>query len=130
MKFNKIFLSLAVGALFAGAAACTEEVEYTPAEPVPVTDYYFPTTNPMNRDLVDGDDSFEVTVCRPTAGAAATLAIESSVTPDNPFTIPTSVAFAEGESTASIKVEFDLAEVTVNQEYTVKLTIPGVENTP
>ena len=42
MKFNKIFLSLAVGALFAGAAACTEEVEYTPAEPVPVTGLLFP----------------------------------------------------------------------------------------
>ena len=130
MKFNNILLSLALGSLLVGFTACIDEVEYQPAEPAPVTEYYFPTTNLTSQSLVDGTNSFNVTVARANSNGAATLTINSSVSPDNPFEIPSSVEFADGIGTVTFQVKYDLSNVEVNQHYTMKLWLDGIENTP
>ena len=42
MKFNKIISALMGGAFLFGMAACTDEVEYTPADVIPGNNVYFP----------------------------------------------------------------------------------------
>lgn len=119
-----------MGSLLAGFAACTTEVDYTPAEPSPLTDYYFPTSNPLEQSLLDGTKSFKVTVARANSKGEKVLPISVSCTPDNPFTVPTEVTFADGAATSTFLVEYDLNNVVVNQHYTLTLKIDGVVNTP
>lgn len=127
MKFNKIFLPVvAVASLF--VAACTEDVKYTPAEPSPVTKYYFPTSNTDTKDLVDGTTYFTVTVGRAEAGAEETVQINSST--DGKFTIPESVTFEEGAGLANLRVAYNLAEIEVNTHYNVTVELPGIQDTP
>lgn len=127
MKFNKIFLPVAaVASLF--AASCTDEVKYTPAEPAPVTKYYFPTSNPDTQDLVDGTTYFTVTVARAEAGAEETVQINSST--DGNFSIPESVTFAEDQAITNLRVSYNLDNIEINTHYTVTLELPGIENTP
>lgn len=123
-------MSLACTALLVGAAACTDEVEYTPAEASPVTKYYFPTTNALNVDLLDGTDSLVVIVSRASSVGAETLPIGSNVTPDNPFQIPSSVEFKDGQGSTELVVKYNLENVVVNQPYEMTLTIDGIVNTP
>lgn len=130
MKFNNILLSLALGSVLVGFSACIDEVEYQPAEPAPVTEYYFPTTNLTSQSLVDGTNSFNVTVARANSNGAATLTINSSVSPDNPFEIPSSVEFADGIGSVTFPVKYDLNNLEVNKHYTMKLWLDGIENTP
>lgn len=129
MKLNKIFLPLvAVASMF--GYACTEEVEYTPAEPAPVTAYYFPTVQNYHTDLVDGDTCVVVTIARADSKAAATVDFTVDITPEGNFSYPTSVTFPAGVGTTTFKIEFDLNDLEVNQEYKATLTLPGVQDTP
>lgn len=129
MKLNKIFLPLiAVASMF--GYACTEEVEYTPAEPAPVTDYYFPTVQNYHNDLVDGDTYVTVNIARANSSKAETLNFTVDITPAGNFTYPTSVEFPEGVGTVTFKIEFDINDLAVNQEYKATLTIPGIQDTP
>lgn len=127
MKFNKIFLPVvAVASLF--FASCTEEVKYTPAEPAPLSKYYFPTSNPDTQDLVDGTTYFTVSVARAQAGAEETVPIVSST--DGNFTIPESVTFPEGEGVVNMRVSYNLANIEINKLFNVTVELSGIENTP
>lgn len=130
MKLNKIFLSLLAGAALLGAGACNEEVKYDPAAPSALTPYYISTTNSVSRDLLDGQKNFTVTMGRIDTKGELTVPLHSEVTPDNPFTIPTEVTFADGVGVIEVPVQFDLSDLIVNQEYVVSLWFDGIENTP
>lgn len=130
MKFTNILLSLACSAMLLGSAACTDEVEYTPAEASPVTKYYFPTTNSLNVDILDGSNKFVVTVARADSKGEETVAIKSSVTPDNPFTIPESVTFEDGKGTTTLVISYVLTDLVVDQLYDINLELEGIANTP
>lgn len=129
MKFNKIFLPIVAAASLLNAA-CTEEVEYTPAEPSPLAEYYFTTTNSDTQELLDGTTSFSVTIARADSNGEKTVAIESSIDPAGAFSIPESVTFEDGEAVKNLRVGYDLNNIEVNTHYTLTLSIPGVEDTP
>lgn len=130
MKLNKIYLPLVAAAALM-TASCTDEVKYTPAEAAPVPEVYFPVVNTFEKDLVDGDTKVTVTVARPDSNGEKTYTLDSSVDPDaTPFTIPSSVTFADGIGSVNIDITFDLADIVVNQKYVITLTLAGIQGTP
>ena len=103
-KLFKSYIALAVLAL--GFSACTEEVEYTPAEAPTNAQVYFSNTNGAQIDLAQDATSFDIAVSRVVAGEAAS--IEVTVTADSlantVFEFPTTVEFADSAATATYTV--------------------------
>ena len=99
-KLFKSYIALAVLAL--GFSACTEEVEYTPAETPAGAQVYFSNTNGTKIDLAQDATSFDIAVSRAIAGEAAS--IDVVVTADSlantVFDFPATVEFADSAATA------------------------------
>lgn len=102
--FKNSFIALAVLAL--GFSACTEEVEYAPAEAPTNAQVYFSNTNGAQIDIAQDAKSFDIAVSRAVAGAAAS--IEVTVTADSlantVFEFPATVEFADSAATATYTV--------------------------
>lgn len=120
-KLFKSYITLAVIAL--GFSACTEEVDYTPAQPsaVETNDYFFNREQPASVLLSPSDDSYTVTVERVNTEAEETLNI-TSYADENVFTIPETVTFAAGEATADVVIAIDTTMVYF-QNYKVELRL-------
>ena len=129
--FKNSYIALAVLAL--GFSACTEEVEYTPAQAPTNEQIYFSNTNGAQIDLAQDAKSFDIAVSRAQAGAAAS--IDVNVTADSlaqsVFEFPATVEFADSASTAVYTVtvkegatlEFELYH-TVTLAFDEALTTP------
>ena len=144
-KLFKSYIALAVLAL--GFSACTEEVEYAPAEAPTNAQVYFSNTNGAQIDLAQDAKSFDIAVSRVVAGAAAS--IDVTVTADEAaneiFEFPATVEFADSAATAvytvavkegvtleydaynSITLAFDEALTTPygNGSYTFAVGVPA-----
>ncbi len=98
--FKNSFMALAVLAL--GFSACTEEVEYTPAEVPATAQVYFSNTNGAQIDLAKEAKSFDIAVSRAIASEAAS--IDVVVTADSlantVFDFPATVEFADSAANA------------------------------
>ena len=103
-KLFKSYIALAVLAL--GFSACTEEVEYSPAEVPATAQVYFSNTNGAQIDLAKEAKSFDIAVSRAVTGEAAS--IEVAVTADSlaneMFDFPATVEFADTAATATYTV--------------------------
>lgn len=114
--FNKSFIALAVLAL--GFSACTEEVEYTPAEVPATAQVYFSNTNSAQIDLAKEAKSFDIAVSRAIAGEAASIYV--NVTADSLantiFEFPATVEFADSAVSAIYTVN---VKEGVELEYSV-----------
>ncbi|MBE6298064.1 MAG: hypothetical protein E7088_06210 [Bacteroidales bacterium] len=103
-KLFKSYIALAVLAL--GFSACTEEVEYTPAEVPATAQVYFSNTNGAQIDLAKEAKSFDIAVNRAVTGEAAS--IEVTVTADSlanaTFDFPATVEFADTAATTTYTV--------------------------
>ena len=114
--FKNSYIALAVLAL--GFSACTEEVEYNPAEVPATAQVYFSNTNGAQIDLAKEARSFDIAVSRAEAGAAAS--IDVYVTADSlantVFDFPATVEFADSASTAVYTVN---VKEGVELEYSV-----------
>lgn len=130
MKLSNIFTLLLAGFALAGTTSCVDKVEYEPAEPVALAPYYFSTGNGDREDLEEGQSSFTILLGRLEAEEELEVPVEHNSDIDAVFNVPTSVKFAKGESTATLEVTFDLANVEKRKEYTLDLNLNGVENTP
>jgi hypothetical protein len=100
--FNISYIALfAVLALF---SACTEENEYTPANPSAATNpYKFEASTPSNVVLALTDSVYNVVVERADATEEVTLPLVAKGDLDV-FTVPTTVTFAAGETTAELQI--------------------------
>lgn len=133
MKLNKFIMSLIAGAAAAGFTACTDEVDYTAAEPVAPASVYFSTAVNNEIEIVNGMDSYDVTIYRSEAGAEQVVNISSSVSPAcEGITIPSTVTFEAGKNSAPVTMSFDLDKITINLDYTITVSIEGedVTDTP
>ncbi len=136
MKFKNIFQLFLAGTFLAGASSCVDEIEYTPAEKVDLAEFYFSTGNANEQTIEEGQTSFSVLLGRLNAGAEQTVNITSTVTADvegttgAPFTIPATATFAEGEGTASVEITIDESLLQRKVNYTLSLSLEGVQNTP
>lgn len=114
--FKNSYIALAVLAL--GFSACTEEVEYNPAEVPATAQVYFSNTNGAQIDLAKEARSFDIAVSRAEAGAAAS--IDVYVTADESanavFDFPATVEFADSAVSAVYTVN---VKEGVELEYSV-----------
>lgn len=127
MKFFKssILLASAVAMSFS-FAACDEstldDFATSPSTGSSSEGLYFPSTNPTTIELARTDNAFSIPVDRYGLTDAATYAISiTGDTPEGAFTFPTAVSFAEGQTSSSIIVNCNLAEVPANTSYKINV---------
>ncbi|MCH5318115.1 MAG: hypothetical protein J1E38_00200 [Paramuribaculum sp.] len=135
MKLNKYgFLSLIAG-LALSFSACTDEAKYDPAEQLANDQVFFATTEPTDVNLEADQTVIPVTISRVKSNGDLTVSLTSSATdqkgaPVSIFSIPSSVTFSSGQSTATINVGVDFGSVDPSDIYTVSITIDGESSTP
>lgn len=128
MKISNIFLTLLAGGALVAASSCVEHCEYTPAEAVALSPYYFSTGNSPYEELEEDQTSFAVTLGRIDTNGELTLDIQSTV--DQVFSVPSKVTFADGEGVTTFDVTFDVTTLEKDKEYLLKFALPGIEDTP
>lgn len=131
MKFNKIISALMGGAFLFGMAACTDEVEYTPAEVIPGNNVYFPVDESATVEIGVDATSCDVYLYREGADDVLTVGLEGQVTDKqgNPmtdiFTVPTQVTFPAGVKKVPIVIDLDLDKVVPEYDYQLNLKVKG-----
>ena len=120
--FKNSFMALAVLAL--GFSSCTEECDYTPAQPsaVETNDFYFNADQPASEIIGLTDTEYTVTIERVNADEELTFDI-NSVANDEIFDIPATVTFAAGENTADIVIGLS-EKMEPFKNYKFELSIP------
>lgn len=127
MKTKNILASLLAVAAVVALPACDDD-EYTPGEQSPGV--YFPADAPESYDLALDGMSFNVTVSRLGISEAATYSF-STVEYDNAiFSVPSTVSFAEGASTAEITITYDASklEYDVEHQFTLAFSEEGTSS--
>lgn len=128
MKFFKYALVAVAGAMTLGFTACNDDDDYQwGAEGKGV---YFPSSQPTTVSLETTSTGFEVQVNRSGVEEAASYAIAGQVTAsgveltaeENPFKIPATVAFADGQTSTTMTIAVDASELVTSQPYEITLT--------
>ncbi len=128
---TKIFGTALLAAAAVALSSCTEEVEYTPADPVDGPQVYFSPDSPSTVELSSVESSFDVTILRATQDEAVSFTLEVS-DPSGLFTIPTAVSFASGQTTATLTIGYSYNEddFPFDTYYDITIAIPDGYNTP
>lgn len=122
MKTRK-FLTYFLGAvLLAGAASCSDDLEYTPAELPDNAQVYFPNSQPAAVTLEADQSSVSVTVSRKVTTDALTVPVALKGG-EGLFTAPANVSFAAGAAQAVLPVTFDRSKLTDGASYSLTLEI-------
>lgn len=129
--FKNSFMALAVLAL--GFSACTEQVEYTPAQVPSNNQVFFPNTNGSQIDINKDAQSFDVVVSRVVAGEAAIVPV--TVVADElgeaTFDFPAAVEFVDTMTTAIYTVTVkEGAGLDYTQYASVAITLDSLFATP
>ena len=122
--FKNSFIALAVLAL--GFSACTEEVEYTPAEMPSNDQVYFSNTNPSKLDIAKEAKSFDIAVSRIVTGESASVpvTVEADEQAQAWFEFPETVEFVDTMATAVYTVTVkDGVELEYDKYATVSLAL-------
>ena len=131
MKYiNKLFGTFAAVCLLLGGTACTEEAEYTAAEPQSATQPYFPTNLASQIDLTEDATSFTVQVSRLATGSELTVDLVKSDDEEGLFTVPATATFATDATTADITIGYDPAKFELDEYMPLTITIAteGLDN--
>lgn len=122
-KFFKIF---AVAALACATfVACEQEFDsYDPAAMESTAQVYFSKDAATTINIL-GEESVEIPVMRAVNGAGVTANVTATIAAEHAdlFTIPTSVSFADGETSTSLVITFDPTKLTYGKKYAVSLQI-------
>lgn len=121
-------INLILGALVCMFAfsACTEEVEYTPAQPEAANGIYFPESS-ATIQLVAGQTSIDVNVCRVNKAVAQDVAIKVVSNNDEAgvLTIPEQVSFNAVDSVATLAIACDMLKKSPTSTLNYLLEIEG-----
>ena len=129
--FKNSFIALAVLAL--GFSACTEQVEYTPAEMPSSDQVYFSNTNATKIDIEKEAVSFDIHVSRIACGAAASVpvTVEADSLANVLFDFPATVEFGDSMTTAVYTVSVNEGVVLEYEQYSnISLSISEEIATP
>ena len=129
-SINKLFGTFAAVCLLLGGTACTEEAEYTAAEPQSATQPYFPTNLASRIDLTEDATSFTVQVSRMATGSELTVDLVKSDDEEGLFTVPATATFAADATTAEITIGYDPAkfELDAYMPLTITIATEGLDN--
>lgn len=125
---KKLLYFLAVAGTTMFASSCTDDLEYTPAGQPSGQQVYFAVDLAETINLEVNSSSVTIPVSRVVteeAGSFSIFATEES----GLFTIPSTVNFAAGESTANLVITYTYSALTQDQAYSCTLTIGDTENT-
>lgn len=125
-SLNKFLLmsAVAVAGLF---TACTDN-DYEPGAPVDGMQIYFSNTIPAQYDVPDTESSVTIPVRRIESSEAAQVTILAS-DESGLFTIPSSVSFQAGSTSADLVITFDWNSLAEGTEYPISLLLTDQENT-
>lgn len=135
MKFNKIFSALTAGILLFGAAACTDETEYTPAAVPQGNEVYFSTEESNEVSLKENAESFTVVLSRLHSAGELTVGLTGRVVDEEGnivtdiFTLPTQATFADGQVETDLEVGVDFSKVEPEAVYYMNLKVDGSDET-
>ena len=125
---KKLLYFLAVAGTTMFASSCTDDLEYNPAGQPSGQQVYFAVDLAETINLEVNSSSVTIPVSRVVTKEAASFSIfateESGL-----FTIPSTVNFAAGESTANLVITYTYSALTQDQAYSCTLTIGDTENT-
>ena len=125
---KKLLYFLAVAGTTMFASSCTDDLEYTPAGQPSGQQVYFAVDLAETINLEVNSSSVTIPVSRVVTDEAASFSIfateESGL-----FTIPSTVDFAAGESTANLVITYTYSALTQDQTYSCTLTIGDTKNT-
>lgn len=122
--FKKYLWTLVCAALAAGMSACSDSDDYTPAQPVPddCQVVYFDASNATEYEIAPEETEgsvLTVTLSRLYATQEATVPLK--VIADDVFSVPSSVTFAAGSTTATLPVTLSAAtEGTYDLEISIE----------
>ncbi len=110
---------LSAGLIF---TACSDKEEITPA-PMPTgAQVFFGNELPTAYEINPEENSINVVLSRAEAGGAITVPITAKAETTK-YTIPESVTFAAGETTANLPISYVPAEIVYGEYETITLTI-------
>lgn len=110
---------LAAGCVF---TACTEEETITPAAKPTGAQVFFSSELPTAYEINPEESSINVTVSRYDAGEALTVPVTVTKESDK-YTIPATVTFAAGETTAQLPVSYVPADIEYGKYETITLGV-------
>lgn len=104
-KITKIIYAL-LGISVLLVTSCTEDPVIREESPAEGNQYlvYFPTTNSTDVTVTAEATSYTYTISRSNKSGSITVPLTSAS--DAPFTVPTSVTFADGSATANVTITF------------------------
>lgn len=121
-------INLILGALVCMFAfsACTEEVEYTPAQPEAAKGVYFPEPS-ATIQLVAGQTSIDVNVCRVNKVVAQDVVIKVVSNNDEAgvLTVPEQVSFNAGDSVTTLTIACDMLKKSPSSTLNLQIEIEG-----
>ena len=122
-RFFRIFAAVAL--VCTTLVACEEKFDdYDPAAMESTAQVYFSKDTATTINIL-GEESVEIPVLRAVNGAGITANITATVDAEyaDLFTIPSSVTFADGETSTSLVITFDPAKLTYGTKYPISLQI-------
>ncbi|MDE6156896.1 MAG: hypothetical protein K2F78_01995 [Muribaculaceae bacterium] len=136
MRLNKLLTAILGGAFLLGSAACTDEVEYTPAPVYDGDEVFFSNELPSTINIPSlTATSVDVPIMRLRAADELTVGLTGSVTfPDGTdassiFEVPTEVTFAADATTAEIPIAI-ISKVENDVNYVLNLAIVSDQASP
>lgn len=100
------------GVLMVAVAACTEkEYAYDTPEALKGAQVYFSNVLKSQIEVDKAAGQFDITINRQNSAGSVTVPLTFTPDEGNIYVVPSQVTFADGESTAAIKVTFDPNEV-------------------
>lgn len=110
--------------------SCTEDIDYTPGQPVSGDCIYASFTTDGEETIVSAADERKVTVTvtRENTNSEVTVPLKVLSQTDDCFQIPSSVTFAAGATTATFDVTFSEVEAEEAYTYSVALDEAAVDS--
>lgn len=110
--------------------SCTEDVDYTPGQPVASDCIYASFTTDGEEDIVSATDEKKVTVTVMRENTSNEVTVPLKVLPqtDDCFQVPASVTFAAGATTATFDITFSEVEAEEVYTYCVALDESAVDS--
>lgn len=132
MKFNKLFSIIALGAMAAGLAACSDSEPQRMQGDAPNKDgVFFSLDDSDVIQLENQQSSFTINLYREKTDEALTVSLSSEATGEPcPFVIPSLVQFEKGESVVPIEIGVLFSDVVAEQKYSIALSVGDEEGTP
>lgn len=136
MKLNKLFSTIAAGALLLGLGACTDEVSYDPTAPYEGDEVYFGESEPTSYMMLPTETSVDVPLYRVKADKDIEVALTyEAVDPEGNkvndlFNVPATITFPKDSKEIAVPINYAFDKIAVDTEYSVTISIDGKETSP